>query len=242
MKINLEDLYTVQCELLKPFSPSQEFALINLLLENVDDNELEKFGHNVVHAYPHLDRLYSGFVNASQNVSNVVPFAVPVTDSDHAMEDLLHDSEGQLSLAPDLIAILDQAFERIPEREVHVDELNFPVERTELAVGHIAQAAMSALRSGLAPIVVRASKDQRANRIDRLLTFKALGSVFNTDVREQIPESRWQRPQSMWQRAHIDQIVSRMSARQPEADYTITMARQPGKASMVNMLKARATN
>lgn len=184
MKINFDKLFVLQCEVLRPFAPTQEFALLNLLVEDVNEQELEMFGANVVHAFPHMQRLYSGFVSANQNIASVVPFAIPVNDSDSVMQDVLDDSNGGLRLSPELHTILSQAFGRIPYVEPHVDELNFPPERTEpLTLDHIAQSAMTAIRYGLAPIVVRATKDQRDNRYDWTLNCRKLfNHVFSQDT------------------------------------------------------------
>lgn len=184
MKINFDELYVLQCEVLRPFAPTQEFALLNLLVEDVVESELEKFGANVVHAFPHMQRLYSGFVNANQSIANVVPFAIPVNDSESVMQDVLDDSDGGLRLSPELNAILSQAFSRVPVVEPHVDELNFPVEIAEaITVDQIAQSAMRAIRYGLAPIVVRPTKDQQRNRVDWALNCRKLfGQTFSTDT------------------------------------------------------------
>jgi len=180
MKINLEQLYLLQREVLRPFAPTQEFALLNLVVDSVGESELEEFGADVVQAFPHMQRLYSGFINANQGMGNIVPFAVPVHDSESALQDVLDDSAGGLNLSPALISILTQACSRVPVREQHVDELNFPVEPEQtLTPEHIAQLALSAIRYGLAPIVVRPTREQRTNRANWSLNCaKLFGAKF----------------------------------------------------------------
>lgn len=188
MKINLEQLYVLQCEVLRPFAPTQEFALLNLLVEDVNEQDLERFGANVVHAFPHMQRLYSGFINANQGIASVVPFAIPINDSDSALHEILSDapvdpldvSTVGLCLSPTLMDILNQARSRIPEREPHVDELNFPVPVDQpVTAEHVAQLALSAIRYGLAPIVVRPTKEQRNNRANWSLNCaKLFGTKF----------------------------------------------------------------
>lgn len=165
MKINLEQLLVLQNEVLKPFSPTQEFALLNLVVDHVDQKELEVFGQNIVHAFPHVQRLYNGFVSATRSVDNVVPFAVPINDGDNALRDVLDGSEGSLYLGSELHEILVRAQSRVPVIEPHVDELNFPVDHSEpVTVDQITSCVMAGLRSGYGPIVVRATKHQLASR------------------------------------------------------------------------------
>ncbi|QQO90456.1 hypothetical protein pEaSNUABM5_00314 [Erwinia phage pEa_SNUABM_5] len=191
MKINLEQLYLLQCEVLRPFSPTQEFALLNLVVDNVSEAELEEFGADVVQAFPHMQRLYSGFINASQNIPNIMPFAVPVMDSESALQDVLADTETGLNLSPALIGILTRACSRVPVAEPHVDELNFPVEHAPaLTPEIIAQLALSAIRYGLAPIVVRPTREQRNNRANWSLNCSKL---FGTKFVEENPLSPTQR-------------------------------------------------
>lgn len=203
MKINLEQLYVLQCEVLRPFAPTQEFALLNLLVEDVNESELEHFGANVVHAFPHMQRLYSGFINANRGISNVVPFAVPVSDSENALHEILDDTPQPvasdplkdpiigLSLSPTLMDILNQARARIPEREPHVDELNFPVVcQKPLTTEGLAQLALAAIRYGLAPIVIRPTKEQRNNRINWSLN---CAKLFGAKFVEENPLSPTQR-------------------------------------------------
>lgn len=191
MKINLEQLYVLQCEVLRPFAPTQEFALLNLLVEDVNEKELEVFGANVVHAFPHMQRLYSGFINANQNIANVVPFAIPINDSESALQDVLDDSDGGLRLSPELNSILTQAYKRVPVVEPHVDELNFPREHAEpVTVDQIAQSAMTAIRHGMAPIVVRATKEQRLNRVDWNLNCRKLFGALFVEQNPLTPQQR----------------------------------------------------
>ena len=191
MKINLEQLYVLQCEVLRPFAPTQEFALLNLVVDSVKESELEEFGADVVQAFPHMQRLYSGFINANRGITNVVPFAVPVHDSESALRDVLADSEAGLNLSPALIGILTRACERIPEVEHHVDELNFPVEHAApITPETISQSALSAIRYGLAPIVVRPTREQRTNRSNWSLN---CAKLFGTKFVEENPLTPTQR-------------------------------------------------
>lgn len=181
MNINITTLYKMQFQLLKPLSPRQEYALVVLLCDNVQDGDVAALAQVIVRDYPHVARLYDAFAAANQ-YENAVPFIVPVLNSDEVTEEIFCIRNHALVVAPDLRDSLYQALTRVVMMRETPDELLMR-EGAELILVHDAlpfllgqfvDSMLDAYNCGVLPMVIRPTKDQQAMRDDRLLSFEML--------------------------------------------------------------------
>ena len=181
MNINITTLYKMQFQLLKPLSPRQEYALVVLLCDNVQDGDVAALAQVIVRDYPHVARLYDAFAAANQ-YENAVPFIVPVLNSEEVTEEIFCIRNHALVVAPDLRDSLYQALTRVVMMRETPDELLMR-EGAELILVHDAlpfllgqfvDSMLDAYNCGVLPMVIRPTKDQQAMRDDRLLSFEML--------------------------------------------------------------------
>lgn len=181
MNINITTLYKMQFQLLKPLSPRQEYALVVLLCDNVQDGDVAALAQVIVRDYPHVARLYDAFAAANQ-YENAVPFIVPVLNSDEVTEEIFCIRNHALVVAPELRDSLYQALTRVVMMRETPDELLMR-EGAELILVHDAlpfllgqfvDSMLDAYNCGVLPMVIRPTKDQQAMRDDRLLSFEML--------------------------------------------------------------------
>lgn len=181
MNINITTLYKMQFQLLKPLSPRQEYALVVLLCDNVQDGDVAALAEVIVRDYPHVARLYDAFAAANQ-YENAVPFIVPVLNSEEVTEEIFCIRNHALVVAPDLRDSLYQALTRVVMMRETPDELLMR-EGAELILvndalpfllGQFVDSMLDAYNCGVLPVVVRPTKDQQAMRDDRLLSFEML--------------------------------------------------------------------
>lgn len=181
MNINITTLYKMQFQLLKPLSPRQEYALVVLLCDNVQDGDVAALAQVIVRDYPHVARLYDAFAAANQ-YENAVPFIVPVLNSDEVTEEIFCIRNHALVVAPDLRDSLYQALTRVVMMRETPDELLMR-EGAELILvndalpfllGQFVDSMLDAYNCGVLPMVIRPTKDQQAMRDDRLLSFEML--------------------------------------------------------------------
>lgn len=181
MNINITTLYKMQFQLLKPLSPRQEYALVVLLCDNVQDGDVAALAQVIVRDYPHVARLYDAFAAANQ-YENAVPFIVPVLNSEEVTEEIFCIRNHALVVAPELRDSLYQALTRVVMMRETPDELLMR-EGAELILvydalpfllGQFVDSMLDAYNCGVLPMVIRPTKDQQAMRDDRLLSFEML--------------------------------------------------------------------
>lgn len=181
MNINITTLYKMQFQLLKPLSPRQEYALVVLLCDNVQDGDVAALAEVIVRDYPHVARLYDAFAAANQ-YENAVPFIVPVLNSEEVTEEIFCIRNHALVVAPDLRDSLYQALTRVVMMRETPDELLMR-EGAELILvndalpfllGQFVDSMLDAYNCGVLPVVIRPTKDQQDMRDDRLLSFEML--------------------------------------------------------------------
>lgn len=181
MNINITTLYKMQFQLLKPLSPRQEYALVVLLCDNMQDGDVAALAEVIVRDYPHVARLYDAFAAANQ-YENAVPFIVPVLNSEEVTEEIFCIRNHALVVAPDLRDSLYQALTRVVMMRETPDELLMR-EGAELILvndalpfllGQFVDSMLDAYNCGVLPVVIRPTKDQQAMRDDRLLSFEML--------------------------------------------------------------------
>lgn len=188
MTINFEELFTVQVEILKSFSPKQEYAMLNLKLDSDVSQDVVFLAQNVLHSFPTFAKMYDGFA-AHNHDDSVCPFIVPVSDSDSVMADILDTQNGQLVVSSALMLVLNYAYERIPKREYTLDEIDqlkhmsleelaSPVNHGSNVTGQIVNAIVAGLRFGNEPIVIRPTPKQRAARWNRVISNSTLAKLF----------------------------------------------------------------
>lgn len=181
MNINITTLYKMQFQLLKPLSPRQEYALVVLLCDNMQDGDVAALAEVIVRDYPHVARLYDAFAAANQ-YENAVPFIVPVLNSEEVTEEIFCIRNHALVVAPDLRDSLYQALTCVVMMRETPDELLMR-EGAELILvndalpfllGQFVDSMLDAYNCGVLPVVIRPTKDQQAMRDDRLLSFEML--------------------------------------------------------------------
>lgn len=181
MNINITTLYKMQFQLLKPLSPRQEYALVVLLCDNVQDGDVAALAEVIVRDYPHVARLYDAFAAANQ-YENAVPFIVPVLNSEEVTEEIFCIRNHALVVTPDLRDSLYQTLTRVVMMRETPDELLMR-EGAELILvndalpfllGQFVDSMLDAYNCGVLPVVIRPTKDQQDMRDDRLLSFEML--------------------------------------------------------------------
>lgn len=173
MSINITALYKMQFQLLKPLSPRQEYALVVLLTDGLQDGDVEALAQVIVRDYPHVGRLYDSFAAANQ-FENAVPFIVPVLNSEEVTEEIFCIRDHALVVAPDLREILAQAIGRVDMMRETPDELRFCEGSQPIHIGWFIDCMLDAYNCGVLPMIVRPTKDQQQMRNDRLMTFEML--------------------------------------------------------------------
>ncbi|QZE56502.1 hypothetical protein pEaSNUABM40_00307 [Erwinia phage pEa_SNUABM_40] len=181
MNMNITTLYKMQFQLLKPFSPRQEYALVVLLNDNVRDGDVAAMAEIIVRDYPHVARLYDAFAAANQ-YENAVPFIVPVLNSEEVTEEIFCIRDHALVVAPELRELLQQALSRVvmmretPDELLMRDgiELILVADAIPHLLGQFVDSMLDAYNCGVLPMVVRPTKGQQAMRDDRLLSFELL--------------------------------------------------------------------
>lgn len=181
MNINITALYKMQFQLLKPLSPRQEYALVVLLCENINEGDVAALAEVIVRDYPHVARLYDAFAAANQ-YDNAVPFIVPVLNSEEVTEEIFCIRDHALVVAPDLCESLCQALTRVVLMRETPDELLMRegaevilvTDAIPYLLGQFMDCMLDAYNCGVLPMVVRPTKDQQAMRDDRLLSFEML--------------------------------------------------------------------
>ncbi|UAW53415.1 hypothetical protein pEaSNUABM30_00297 [Erwinia phage pEa_SNUABM_30] len=181
MNINITALYKMQFQLLKPLSPRQEYALVVLLCENINEGDVAALAEVIVRDYPHVARLYDAFAAANQ-YDNAVPFIVPVLNSEEVTEEIFCIRDHALVVAPDLRESLCQALTRVVLMRETPDELLMRegaevilvTDAIPYLLGQFMDCMLDAYNCGVLPMVVRPTKDQQAMRDDRLLSFEML--------------------------------------------------------------------
>ena len=168
MNINITTLYKMQFQLLKPLSPRQEYALVVLLCDNVQEGDVAALAEVIVRDYPHVARLYDAFAAANQ-YENAVPFIVPVLNSEEVTEEIFCIRNHALVVAPDLRDSLYQALTRVVMMRETPDELLMR-EGAELILvndalpfllGQFVDSMLDAYNCGVLPVVIRPTKDSR---------------------------------------------------------------------------------
>lgn len=171
--INIADLYKLQHQVLKPLSPRQEYALIHLMVEPNVETDVTALMAVVLKDFPFTFRLYNAFVEHNK-YNNVIPFIVPVTNSEVLTEEIFCLSDHSLIIAPELRLLLDEAMSRVESMRETADELRFCIGREPLVLGWFVDCLLDAYGSGIMPMFVRPTKEQQVMREDKLLSFDLL--------------------------------------------------------------------
>lgn len=173
MGINIPAIYKMQFQLLKPLSPRQEYALVVLLVNDLQDGDVKSLAEVIVRDYPHVARLYDAFAVVN-DYENAVPFIVPAMNSEEVTEEIFCLADHSLVVAPGLRDLLTQAIDRVEYMKETPEELRFCVGSAPITIGWFMDCMLDAYNCGVLPIIVRPTKQQQAMRDDRLVTFEML--------------------------------------------------------------------
>lgn len=224
MNIQFADLCKLQREILKPLSPNQEFALVQLLVDEDCADEVAGIIEVMLKEHDHTERLYSAWLESSKH-TNVVPLIVPVIDSENIMRDILNRDNSTLGLADSLRHVLDEAHSRmLRTAESQTELLSVSTTGPALTVDYVVGCMLDALNESLMPIAVRPTQEQRASRKENLLSFSKLkaldlfsGTLDYSRALRPTPEHRQERMQIAASIAH--------SAGKSNEDYSFVFER-----------------
>lgn len=172
--MNVIALLDFQNELLKPFAPSQEFALLTLIVPNVQEDSIVEFCEEVICNYPFVTSLYEQF--GAKRYANAIPLIVPVERIETAREEIFAHVSGAVVVNTNFANMLSTFVSRVPEHVSSPDELYFGnVDRApRISLEEITAAMLHGFFTGI-PLIVRARKKNGAS----ILT-TAWRSIFPT--------------------------------------------------------------
>lgn len=175
MSINITTLCKMQSQLLKPLSPRQEYALVVLHVDDLQEGDVVSLATVIQHDYPHVARLYDAFAAVNQH-EQAVPFIVPVLNSEEVTEEIFCVSNQALIVAPAMHQLLAQALNQVVEEERvnHPEKLYYCDGAEPMFIERFIDSMLDAYNCGTMPMVVRPTKEQQAMRSDRLLSFQVL--------------------------------------------------------------------
>ncbi|AXG66691.1 hypothetical protein JA33_286 [Dickeya phage vB_DsoM_JA33] len=151
--MNVNALLDFQNELLKPFAPSQEFALITLIVPHTDEETVVDYCTEIQYRFPHVASLYDAY--AIKRPENAIPLIVPVADKTNVREELFELKAGSVGLSEDFYLLLSTYVSRVPEHVSSPDELHLGASDriARLTLDDLSAAIMHGFYSGVPPIV-----------------------------------------------------------------------------------------
>lgn len=156
--MNVIALQDFQNELLKPFAPSQEFALLTLIVPQIDESTVVEFCTEIQYRFPHVAGLYDAYANVRP--ANAIPLIVPVVDKSNVMQELFVANTDNVSLTENFAELISAFVSRVPEHVSSPDELFFGSSDSyaRLTVEEISAALMQGFFSGAPPLTVVKTK------------------------------------------------------------------------------------
>lgn len=176
--MNVNALLDFQKELLKPFAPSQEFALLTLVSEeNVDEETVIDYATAISDKYPHVSALYNSY--AVMRPDNALPLIVPVENSDEVFAELFVTAHGNLTVSNSLRTVMQNTLNKIPEYIPTLDELDAgTIFVDELTVDLLVDNILQGIIIGTRPVVNNIKEKHRESRKIKLLDSVSLVRRF----------------------------------------------------------------
>lgn len=173
--MNVNALLDFQKELLKPFAPSQDFALATLILPEVDEETVIDFCSEIQFHFPFVSDMYAKYVFLRPE--NAIPLIVPVYNKEKATDEIfeLHTNvvtvgdkevqESKVMLSSTFTNMLSDCMAKIPPHVSTPDELFFgsPDTYMRLTLEEIHVGLMQGFFLGAMPVTVK--KDSFWNKL-----------------------------------------------------------------------------
>lgn len=155
--MNVNALLDFQTELLKPFAPSQEFALLTLIVPSAPESMIYEFCECVSRNFPFVTALYEEY--ATKRPEKAIPLIVPVAHSETAREEIFAFDGGKVEVAEKFAAMISTFVSRVPEHISSPDELYFGYQdrAPRISLDEIRVAMIHGFYTGI-PIIVRARR------------------------------------------------------------------------------------
>lgn len=168
--MNVIALLDFQTELLKPFAPSQEFALLTLIVPSAPESMIFEFCDCVSRNYPFVTPLYDEYAN--KRPEKAIPLIVPVAHTETAREEIFAHENGRVEIEEKFAAMLSTFVARVSEHISSPDELNFGYQdrAPRITLEEIRVAMIHGFYTGI-PLIVRA---RRKNGTSILTVWRSL--------------------------------------------------------------------
>lgn len=181
--MNIASLYKMQFQVLKPLSPRQEYAVFALVSDTLDTDDIHSLSDMILQDYPHMYKLYDAFISSSK-YENMVPFIVPVNNSDEPTSEIFCIRDHALVVSANVRKILADAIDNAQRM------LETPTERLAVTyaepvdLGQFMDDMLDAFNTGVMPTGQRATTAQKKQRVENMLTaarLKVLG-LFDSSI------------------------------------------------------------
>lgn len=161
--MNVNALLDLQIELLKPFAPTQEFALLSLIVKDVEQETVVDFCTEIQYRFPHVFSLYDKYANTRP--VDAVPLIIPVSNTETVRDYVFASGESNITLTPQFVEVLEYYLKRVPLHVSTLDEIGSgaPEAYERLHIEEVSAGILRGFFAGNAPVVIHRKKKSDAN-------------------------------------------------------------------------------